>query len=127
MEKSKKVKYLALLILCVIVGYTLFLIVYEEEKPQQSLILNKSYCRDIDNGTECIYFGDDKNFSYAEISAGNPVDDYDLCETYEYDEKNKTIVINCDYGKEDETVKLVSFDGEELVLKFNDERKFKLD
>lgn len=124
MERTKKTKYLAIIILLTIIGYTLFLMILDEEKPQQSLILNKSYCRDIENGTECIYFGDDKHFSYSEISAGNPVDDYDLCETYEYDEKNKTIQIHCEYGKEDETVKLVSFDGEELVLKFKEERTF---
>lgn len=81
---------------------------YNIDKDKSFLVT--SFYRDIDNGQECIWFGSDGYFSYSEITSKNHVEDYDLCSTFNYDKEKEIITIDCEYGKQDETIQVLSFD-----------------
>ena len=109
---------------CIVLLVCLFFIFCKKELQNKVNFFDKSYCRSVENGYECIWFGTDSMFSYSEQTSGNPVDDYDLCESYEYNENDSTIILHCDYGKNDETIKLISVEKNSITLEFNDKRTF---
>ncbi|MBR6689869.1 MAG: hypothetical protein IKL65_00880 [Bacilli bacterium] len=84
------------------------------------------WTRETEYDTEYITFYSDGFFSYY-CACGNPVNDSDLCETYSYNDETKEIQLEC-YEAPDETIttiKIVSYDENNLVLDFNGEiRKF---
>lgn len=85
--------------------------------------IGSTWTREIEVDTEYLSFQDDGTFSYY-CSCGNPVDDSDLCSSYQYDENNKIIRFICEYGCE--KIEVIHHDSHNLVLKFKDEiRKFK--
>lgn len=84
------------------------------------------WTRSTEADTEFLRFRGDGSFSYY-CACGNPVNDSDLCETYTYDEKTKTIKINC-YDKTNETIseiKIINYTEDSIELSFDGEiRKF---
>ena len=85
-------------------------------KPKNSIpeFADQSWVRYVDD-TEYISYDSDGNYSYW-CSCGNPVDNFDMCDTYSYNDKTKTITLNC-IGTND-TIKVISFTDKELVLQF---------
>ena len=77
----------------------------------------------VNEDSENIYFGKNKHFSYYG-SDGNPIDYYDLCETYTY--KDNYIILSCDKSIPEDTItkiEVISYKNDTLKLKFNDEIK----
>ena len=56
-----------------------------------------------------------------EASSGNPVDDADLFETYQYNVKNGTITL--EDRKEERVYHVVSYDDASLILEINGEER----
>lgn len=82
--------------------------------------VNISWTREADHDFETIRFTDDGCFSYS-CACGNPVNDSDLCEGYTYDDKTKTITLDC-FETTDEmitVIKIVKCDEQELHLDFD--------
>lgn len=67
-----------------------------------------------ENCDEYINFNEEGEFSYH-CACGSPVGDYDLYDSYSYDEAEKTIILS---GEEDEKIELLYNDENYLVLKF---------
>jgi hypothetical protein len=59
-----------------------------------NILKGTSWTRMTEVDTEYINFYDNGNFSYY-FGVGSPVDDYDLCDKYKYEEENKLIILNC--------------------------------
>lgn len=122
-------KCIALVVLSLIALLSLVIIYKPKDENKGTDIVpfsDTSYCRDNGVDTECIYFGSDRSFGYSEVGAGNPVDDYDLCEMYNYKLNDNYLTINCSYGKDSENIDIISYSEDSLVLKFNNEqREFK--
>lgn len=85
------------------------------------------YERTTDADTEIISFNSDGTFSYY-CACGNPVDLYDLCEYYTYDEENQMIKLVCeDDPNIISELKISEITPEKLVLDFYGElREFKV-
>lgn len=81
-----------------------------------------SWTREGDHDAETIRFGSDGSFTYS-CACGNPVGDYDLCEGYSYDEKTKTITLECieEIDEMVTVIQVVSCDDDELRLDFDGE------
>ncbi|MGN0966035.1 MAG: hypothetical protein ACI4OP_00365 [Candidatus Coprovivens sp.] len=80
---------------------------------------NQSWIR-YDSDEEHLSFSSEGEFSYW-CSCGNPVDNADMCETYTYNPKSKTITLNC-YGP-NEKIKVIKHTKDTLVLKFDKETR----
>lgn len=114
---------LAMLMMCsiVFVGCT------KDEKDQSKdysefPFTNISWTREGEHDLETIRFGADGSFSYS-CACGNPVNDADLCEGYSYDDKSKTITLECIEVTEEmiTVIKIVKCDDKEFHLDFNGE------
>ena len=81
-----------------------------------------SWTRDADNDIETIRFGADGSFTYY-CACGNSVNDSDLCEGYTYDDKTKTITLECIETTDEmvTVIKIVKCDENELQLDFDGE------
>ena len=81
-----------------------------------------SWTRDADNDIETIRFGADGSFTYY-CACGNSVNDSDLCEGYTYDNKTKTITLECIETTDEmvTVIKIVKCDENELQLDFDGE------
>lgn len=95
-------------------------IINEENRNDKLPIAGMGWSRE-DGDTEILVFSEDGHFTYH-CSCGNPVDNADICDTYTYNKKTKTITLKCD-GIEDEKIKLVSYDDKKLVLEFDNGTK----
>ena len=84
--------------------------------------VNTSWTRDAEQDIETIRFGSDGHFTYY-CSCGNPVNDSDLCEGYTYDDKTKTITLECIETTDEmvTVIKIVKCDENELQLDFDGE------
>ena len=67
--------------------------------------VNIKWTRATENDTEYIRFGDDGSFSYY-CACGNPVNDFDLCDGYSYDESSKTITLKFSEKTENAVAKI---------------------
>lgn len=101
MSKKKKNLYLIItLVTLFILGCIFIFIEYTNyTKEDYKYLTNINWQRDyyysgeyIDQ--EFIYFGKDGSFSYY-YAVGNAVDDYDLCDSYIFNEKTKNISLSC--------------------------------
>ena len=91
-------------------------------KDSDCSFTNISWTREAENDIETIRFNEDGSYSYS-CSCGNPVNDSDLCEGYTYDEKTKTITLNC-IEETDEmitVIKVIKCNEKELHLDFDGE------
>ena len=81
-----------------------------------------SWTREGEHDVETIRFGADGSFTYS-CACGNAVGDYDLCEEYSYDDKTKTITLECLEEVDDmvTVIKIVKCEGDELQLDFDGE------
>ena len=78
-----------------------------------------------EDGSEILYLDSNGEFSYYDDS-GSPVDDFDLCSRYDYNENKSQIRLKCFigyFGPKKLTIK--DFDGDTLTIKVgNEERTF---
>ena len=88
----------------------------------QYSFVNISWTRDAEHDTETIRFGADGSFTYY-CACGNSVNDSDLCEGYTYDDKTKTITLECIETTDEmvTVIKIVKCDENELQLDFDGE------
>lgn len=116
------------LLVLVIVCAMLFPGCAKEEKKDEPVdysqytFTDTSWTRDAEHDIETIRFGADGHFTYY-CACGNPVNDSDLCEGYTYDDKTKTITLDC-FETTDEmvtSIKVVKYDEKELHLDFDGE------
>ena len=91
-----------------------------DELPKE--IISQEWHRKSEEDTETIHFTKDGKFGYS-CSCGNPVDDYDLCDSYKYDEKSKTIKLKCVEKVAVDEIKVVESSEYKLVLDFNGEKR----
>ena len=116
---SKKYLYLVIPIILVTL-ITLGIILHHKSILEFAGI---TFTRLVNEDSENIYFGKNKHFSYYG-SEGNPIEYYDLCETYTY--KDNYITLSCDKSLPEDTItkiKVISYKNDTLKLKFNDEVK----
>lgn len=75
-----------------------------------------------ESDTVNIRFNSDGKFSYF-CGCGNPIENYDLCESYTYNVKTNTINLNCTNNVKDiiDTLQIISCTNKELKLKFGKE------
>ena len=80
------------------------------------------WTRDNGHDIETIIFHADGSFRYY-CACGNPVNDSDLCESYEYDDNTKEIKLDCFETTEDTitSIKIVELSEDILKLDFNGE------
>ena len=72
----------------------------------EALFVDKRYTRIIEGDTETISFSSTGKYSYS-CSCGNAVDNYDLCEYYTYDGKDKITLVCYDEGGIVDELKIV--------------------
>ena len=86
--------------------------------------VNVDWLRDVDGCTETLRFRANGDFAYF-CACGSPVDNYDLCEGYTYNNVDKIfeLIFPSPKGKMVEEVKLVSCDGQTLVLDFGQQQR----
>lgn len=90
----------------------------------QNEIFDISWERKNGDDTEVIYFSKDGHFSYYDLS-GNPVDDSDLCESYEL--KGDTIKLLCTGETPYDEIKILNISKSYIKLLINGkERKFNI-
>ena len=79
-----------------------------------------TWTRETEADIEYIRFSADGSFSYY-CACGNPVNDSDLCEGYTYDNKTKTIKLNCIQTTESmvTTIIIINYDENSIELDFN--------
>ena len=87
------------------------------------------WTRTTEHDTEYITFYEEGRFSYY-CACGNSVNDSDLCESYTYDDKTKTVKIKCMEKTNEtiDTIKIISYDENNITLDIDGEiRQFKRD
>lgn len=88
---------------------------------QFQTIQGKEWTRHNEEWDETLLFDDDGKFYYYYPDAGNAVDDYDLCDTYDYDETDGSIHLNCEGTEIIDVLKVKELDEDILKLDFNGE------
>ena len=83
---------------------------------------SQSWKRDGGGDTETIYFTKEGEFGYY-CACGSPVDYYDLCDSYKYDQETKTIKLKCSPGVDVTKLKIVSVTDKKLILDFEGEKR----
>lgn len=73
--------------------------------------------------TEYLYFGSKGTYSHY-CGCGNPVNNSDLCDGYTYNEKTKTIKLNCDSKYAVTKIKILKSTEDVLILDFEGEKYF---
>jgi flagellar basal body-associated protein FliL len=125
MNKKFDKKQALIKIALIIIGVTIILAI-----THIFLMLNSndplkgtSWTRTTEVDSEYINFYDNGNFSYY-YGVGNPVDNSDLCETYQYNEKDKLITLNCNsIISVNDRIKVDSIDDKKIVLIFGNEKR----
>lgn len=126
MKKKLTIVLLSVFVCSTLIGCLQNKTVYGKEKGTVAPFTG-TWVRQVDKeNVEYIYFGKDYHFAYYG-GEGNGVDDYDLCDSYKYYKKSKTIQLNC-VGKPNKKttplkIKVVKYDKKKLVLKFNKEKR----
>lgn len=79
---------------------------------------------DNDNDKTYIEFYSNGMFGYY-CSCGNPIENYDLCSEYTYDDATKTITLKCEKNSKniEKTIKIKSQTSKKLVLSFGKETR----
>ena len=98
----------------------------KEEDYSEYSFADVSWTRDAENDIETIVFKSNGRFTYY-CSCGNPVNDSDMCESYEYNDETKEIKLDCFETTEDmvTNIKIVEMSDDVLELDFNGEiRRF---
>ncbi len=85
-------------------------------------IIKNTWSRAGEGDTEFIYFGENGEFSYY-CACGNPVDNYDLCDSYKYDKESDTIKLNCSLSTIKDKIKIIENDEYHLVLEIAGEKR----
>lgn len=85
-------------------------------------ITDITWTRTTEYDTEFFTLHSDNSFSYY-CACGNPVDNYDLCESYKYDSSTQTIKLNCDAKNIVDEIKIISYEEDKLVLDFDEEER----
>ena len=123
-------KFISILILALLCG-VLFVGCMGNDKQSDVSVDYSSYAftsgswtRTATNDIETIRFGADGSFTYY-CACGNPVNDSDLCEGYNYDDETKTITLNCVEVTDEmvTVIKIEKCDDKELHLNFDGETR----
>ena len=126
MKNNKKTLGIIVIAVILIIIIVILSIIALNKKEQNSslnaTILTKEWSRQTESDTEYISFSEDGKFSYY-CACGNPVDDYDLCDTYTYDKETNKITLNCDSADIIDEIKIIKSTEYELVLDFNGETR----
>ena len=93
---------------------------YDDELNK--LITAHSWERDNGSDIETIYFTEEGEFGYY-CACGNPVDNYDLCDSYSYDVQTQTIKLKCPPGVDITKIKVLDYSEYKLTLDFNGEKR----
>ncbi len=93
---------------------------YENNIPE--IITLFQWERETEQDIEKIYFDANGGFGYY-CSCGSPVDSYDLCDSYKYDEKTQTIKLKCLPGVKVKKLKVLEYSASKIVLDFNGEKR----
>ena len=91
-------------------------------KEYDERIVSHSWERDGGSDIETIYFTEDGKFGYY-CSCGSPVDYYDLCDSYKYDQETNTIKLQCLPGVKVDKLKILEVTDTKLVLDFEGEKR----
>lgn len=127
--KNKKV--LILIIVAIIVITLLIIVTYNVYKvpvdyKEYDYFTDINWTRTTKFDTEYLRFNSDGTLSYY-CACGSPINGADLCDSYQYNEKNKTIKLKCLF-KPNSTItkiKIKKYDENSIELDFNGEiRKF---
>lgn len=119
----KKILSFIFIVVIVIGGIVIFKSLGFNDKQATVPEFAGAWARQLEYDAEFIEFQNDGHFAYYG-SEGNGVNDYDLCNSYEYDEANKLLKIKCDEGIGTNTptnIEVVNYEEDSLTLKFNDE------
>ena len=122
-----KKQWTALIIILIIIFITGIVDAYIRLVPSYNDKLNKvittrAWERKSGGDTETIRFKENGDFSYS-CSCGSPVDDYDLCDSYKYDDETGTIKLICSSGVKVTKLKIVEATEKKLVLDFDGEKR----
>ena len=92
----------------------------QEKDYSNYLFTDVSWTRDAGNDIETIVFKSNGRFVYY-CSCGNSVNDSDLCESYEYNDETKEIILDCFEETEDTVtnIKVINSTESTLELDFN--------
>lgn len=81
----------------------------------------KVWIRHEEEWDEILLLDDDGTFYYYYPDAGNAVDDYDLCDTYEFSESDESLHLHCNGAGSIDIVRVKELNEKELKLDFNGE------
>lgn len=85
-------------------------------------ITKVEWSRPGDGDTEFIIFNEKGHFAYY-CACGNPIDDYDLCDSYTYDKESKTIKLDCSSSSISDKIKIIKSTEYKLVLEIDGEKR----
>lgn len=127
MNIKQKIALIIILIFSFILGLTesfnLYIPLYKDSlEGRYPEIVTHSWERENDSDIETIYFTKDGEFGYY-CACGNPVDNYDLCNSYKYDQETNTIKLKCLPGVKVTKIKVDEVTKNKIVLDFNGEKK----
>jgi hypothetical protein len=124
MNRNQKIALIVISILtfitALIESYQIESSKYQDELPVY--MTSQSWKRDGGGDTETIYFTKEGEFGYY-CACGSPVDYYDLCDSYKYDQETKTIKLKCSPGVDVTKLKIVSVTDKKLILDFEGEKR----
>jgi len=94
--------------------------IQEEMNYSDNGFADITWTRETEADIEYIRFSADGSFSYY-CACGNPVNDSDLCEGYTYNDKTKTIKLDCVEKTESmvTTIIIKNYDENSIELDFN--------
>lgn len=127
MNKKQKAALIIILVFTFILGfndsYPIYIPLYKDSLAgRYPKIVSQSWERTTAEDTETIYFTEDGKFGYY-CSCGSPVDYYDLCDSYKYDQETNTIKLKCLPGVKVDKLKILEVTDTKLVLDFNGEKR----
>lgn len=86
--------------------------VEKKEQQKTELLDGITNVNWIQEGEYKLFFTDDGKISYYSVSAGNPYNNFDLCENYQYNAQNKEFTFDSDAC----SMKLIKFEKEKNKL-----------
>ena len=127
MNKNQKIALILIMIFAFILGFietfNLDIPLYKDSlKTAYPEITSHSWERDGGGDIETIYFTEEGDFGYY-CACGSPVDYYDLCDSYKYDQATNTIKLKCYPGVKVNKLKIIEVSSTKLVLDFDGEKR----
>ncbi len=115
----KNIKYLIFAVVCFLQGCASSSDSITDDKFQTAQ--GKAWIRHEEEWEETLLLDNDGTFYYYYPDAGNAVDDYDLCDTYEFRESDQSVHLHCNGAGIVDIVRVKELSEKELKLDFNGE------